>query len=70
MFDYKITKGKHKGEVAVVVEELEGGVKKVLTLGGILAFDANGDEICPWCLGSGYQHSIFGIIRCRCQWNR
>lgn len=70
MIEYEIKDGKHKGETAVVIEEYENGIKKVLTLGGILAFDVNGKEVCPWCLGTGVQHSIFGKIRCRCRWGK
>ena len=65
MMDFEVSSGQHKGEVAVVVEELGNGIKKVLTLGGIIYCDANGKEVCPVCLGTKTFRSIFGVIRCQ-----
>jgi len=65
MIDFEITSGEHKGEVAVVVEKLENGINKVLTLGGICYCDESGKEVCPVCLGTGIYRSIFGRMRCQ-----
>lgn len=65
MEDIEIKEGKHKGEVAVVVETLDGGIRKVLTLGGLIYLDTKGKEVCPWCLGTKRIRSIFGVSRCQ-----
>lgn len=65
MIDFEITDGQHKGEVAVVTAELEGGIKEVLTLGGIGYYDAEGRQVCPSCKGTEISNSIFGRMRCQ-----
>ncbi len=65
MIDFKITTGQHKGEAAVVVGELSGGIKEVLTLGGVAFYDGEGREVCPYCQGTQRHRSIFGVMRCQ-----